>query len=280
MNGTDMAFRRKTGHTRCRGSPHRLGAAAMVDVAFPVPRPWQRERLTGRAAALLLIVLIHLALVLALLFARSAHQLSEPPPTVVRMIELPAPAPAAAPKAKAAPSRVASPNLIKAPKPIIEVPPQPDAKPTLFKTEMFEAIDISKLPSHKGAAVADGSAGNGTGSADGLGPGIGNGPHGEALYAAQWYREPTDAEINPYLPRHLPPVATADIICRTIERFGVEDCQEMGESPPGTGLSRAIRQAGWQFKVKPVRLGQKFEVGTWVRIHYTITTTPREAQGG
>jgi hypothetical protein len=251
----------------------------MSDVAFPAPRRWQRERLTGRAAALLLIVLIHLALVLALLFARSARQLTEPPPTVVRLIELPAHA-AAAPKAKATPKHVASPDMIKAPKPVVEVPPQPDAKPPLFKTEMFEAIDIAKLPSRKGEQVAEGSGGVGTGSADGLGPGIGSGPHGEALYAAAWYREPSDAEINPYLPRHLPPVATADIICRTIERFGVEDCQEVGESPPGTGLSRAIRQAGWQFKVKPVRLGQKFEVGTWVRIHYTITTTPREAQGG
>ncbi len=251
----------------------------MVDVAFPMPRPWPRERLTGRAAALLLIVLIHLALVLALLFARSARQAVEPPPTVVRLIALPAPA-APKPRAKATPRRAASPNLIKAPKPIVDVPPQRDAKAALFKTEMFDAIDISKLPSHKGVAVADGSAGSGTGDADGLGPGIGSGPHGEALYAAAWYREPRDAEIQPYLPHHLPPVATADIMCRTIAGFGVEDCQEIGETPSGTGLSRAIRQAGWQFKVKPVRLGQKFEVGTWVRIRYTITTTPREAQGG
>lgn len=246
--------------------------------ALPLPRAWRRERLGGRAVALLLIVAIHIVMLLALLFARSVSRPVEPPPTIVRLIPLPPPA--AAPKPKATPKHVSRPNAVVAPTPIVKVPPQPDAKPALFKTEMFDAVDITKLPSHKSEEVAEGSGGAGAGETNGYGPGVGKGPHGEALYAAEWYREPTDAEINPYLPKHLPPVAVADIMCRTIERFGVEDCQEIDESPPGTGLSRAIRQAGWQFKVKPVRLGQKFEVGTWVRIRYTITTTPREAPAG
>ena len=247
----------------------------MVAVAFPSVAARWRERLGPRAVILILIALVHLVLLLLVLFAKREGPPREPPPTVVRLIPLPKPA--AAPKPKATPKVVTHPNAVKAPKPIVDVPKQPNPPPALFKTELTEAIDITKLPSHKDAQVADSAgtgtatAGTGTAADDGYGPTVGTGPHGEKLFAAEWYREPTHAEIAPYLPKHLPDVSEADIICRTIERFGVEDCQEYGEQPPGTGLSRAIRQAGWQFKVKPIRLGQKFEVGTWVRIHFVIT---------
>lgn len=242
----------------------------------------QREPLTARAIMLILIVLVHVGLLLALLLARTVQKPSGLLTTVVRMIPLPKPEPA--PKPKAIPKVVTHANVIKVPVPIVKVPTIKETPAPLFKTEMMEAVDIAKLPSHKSDATAsaegNGGAGSGPGTDSGYGAQVGTGPHGEQLFAAAWYREPTQAEIQPYLPkRHLPDVATADIMCRTIEHFGVEDCQELGEDPIGTGLSRAIRQAGWQFKVKPVRLGQKFEVGTWVRIRYTITTTPRDAGG-
>ncbi len=253
----------------------------MVAAALSLPPERRREPLRARVVLLILIVLIHLGLLIALLTARSARRPVEPPPTVVRLITLSKPA--AAPKPKATPKAVSHPQVTKAPIPIVKVPPQPDAKSQPFRTEMFDAVDIAKLPSHKGelsAAAAEGSGATGTGTdADRYGEPVGSGPHGEKLYDAEWYRRPTDVEINPYLPKHLPEVAAADIMCRTIDHWGVEDCQELGESPLGTGLSRAIRQAGWQFKVKPVRLGQKFEVGTWVRIHYTITTREAAAAG-
>lgn len=249
----------------------------MVAAAPPLPR-WRRERLGGRAVALIVVALLHVALLLVLLFAaRTARKPIEPPPTVMRMIPLAKPA--AAPAPKSTPKVVARPSATKVPKPIVVLPPRKDAPAALFKTEMFDAVDISKLPSHKSEQTASAESGSGSadssgaGSEKGYGLAVGTGPHGEQLYAAEWYREPTNAEIAPYLPKHLPDVASADIMCRTIERFGVEDCQELGETPTGTGLSRAIRQAGWQFKVKPVSLGTKFEVGTWVRIRYTITMT-------
>ena len=259
----------------------------MVAVAYPpTATPW-RERLGPRAIILIVILLIHIVLLLLVLFARREAPPREPPPTVVRLIALPKSAPPAA--AKPTPKPVTRPHkeAVKAPVPIVKVPPQKDTPPALFKTEMMEAVDIAKLPSHHDAQVAD-NAGTGTtvgppaaasGEGD-YGPSVGNGPHGEKVFAAEWYREPTHAEIAPYLPKHLPDVSTADIMCRTIERYGVEDCLEAGEQPPGTGLSRAIRQAGWQFKVKPVRLGQKFQVGTWVRIRFTITAVPRGDDGG
>ncbi len=259
----------------------------MATLALPRPPAWWRER-RPRTIALIVVALVHILLLLALLFAaRVAPPGGERPATVVRMIALPRSAPPAKPKAVAKPVTKPHVDAIKAPKPIVKVPTVREAPAPLFKTEMFEAVDISKLPSHHDAQVAD-TAGTGTtvgppaaasGEGD-YGPVVGNGPHGEKLYAAEWYREPTHAEIAPYLPHHLPDVSTADIICRTIDHFGVEDCQEFGESPGGTGLSRAIRQAGWQFKVKPVRLGQKFEVGTWVRIHFTITTVGHGEEAG
>ncbi len=261
----------------------------MATVVLPRPPAWWRER-RPRTIALIVVALVHILLLLALLFAaRVAPPPGERPATVVRLIALPRSAPPKAAKQKAV-AKPKTPPHVDAPKvpvPIVKLPPTDKPAAPLFKTEMFDAIDISKLPSHHDAQVAD-NAGTGTtvgppaaasGEGD-YGPVVGNGPHGEKLFAAEWYREPTHAEIAPYLPKHLPDVSTADIICKTIDHFGVEDCQEFGENPVGTGLSRAIRQAGWQFKVKPVRLGSKFEVGTWVRIHFTITAVPREDAGG
>lgn len=239
---------------------------------------WRRDRLTGRAIALLLVALCHVVLLLLVLFARAPRKPVEAAATVVRLIPLPPP-PAAAPTPK--PRVIRHPNVSRVPKPIVVVPPRKDAPAALFKTELMEAVDITKLPSHRSeqTAAVEGTGGTGTATgpgaaSDGYGAQVGTGPRGEALYAAEWYREPTAAEVRPYLPKHLPDLASADIMCRTIAHFGVEDCLELGEMPRGTGLARAIRQAGWQFKVKPIRLGKTFEVGTWVRIRYTITTTP------
>ena len=243
----------------------------------------RREPLTARAIMLIVIVLIHIGLLLALLFAKTAVKLLPPVATVVRMIPLPKPE--AAPKPKATPKVVTRTDVIKVPIPIVKVPAVKETPAPLFKTEMMEAVDITKLPSHKSETTAsvegNGGTGAGPGTDSGYGAVVGTGPHGEQLYAAAWYREPTQAEIQPYLPKkNLPDVADAYVMCRTIANFGVEDCQELGEDPVGTGLSRAIRQAGWQFKVKPIRHGKTFEVGTWVRIRYTITRLPRSDESG
>src|SRR5690606_10808436 len=101
----------------------------------------------------------------------------------------------------------------------------------------------------------------------------GKGPGGEPLYAAEWYVRPTKAQLSTYIGDRARTSGWGLIACRTIANYRVEDCQELGEAPRGSGLAGAVRQAAWQFKVRPPRVGGKDMVGEWVsiRIDYTIT---------
>jgi protein TonB len=147
------------------------------------------------------------------------------------------------------------PKIILPVKPTIAPPPEPPTKPKpwveMSKDEMA-ASDISKLP-------AAGSGGGGDSEV------VGRGPNGEALYAAEWAREPTDAELAGYLPRNAPE-GYGLIACKTIAGDRVEDCIELEQSPLGSHLASAVRQAAWQFRVRPPRKGGRALVGSWVRI--------------
>lgn len=139
----------------------------------------------------------------------------------------------------------------------------------------FDAMDLSKIPSG-----SDG-AGGGQGSGDSkpvYGPG--QGPGGAQLYPVAWYREPYDAELSPYVAKakSVPPGATADIACVMIEHYHVENCQTISESPRGTGLASALRQAAWQFLVRPPRINGQPQLGVWVRIHFSFGTRPAKSE--
>jgi protein TonB len=129
----------------------------------------------------------------------------------------------------------------------------------LSKAEMA-AGDISKL----GSAANAGAAGPPTVGATSAG--AGEGPGGVTLYQAEWVVEPSDAQLRPYLPREVGRGSWALIACQTIERNRVENCAQLGEEPRGSGLSRAMRLAAWQFQVRPPRVNGKPMVGAWVRI--------------
>lgn len=105
---------------------------------------------------------------------------------------------------------------------------------------------------------------------------VGTAPNGEPLYAARWYRKPTDSELAGYLSTANGP-GSALIACRTVPDYYVEDCVLEGESPPGSMMGRAVLAAAWQFRVRPARVGGRELVGSWVRIRidYTVRQGPR-----
>jgi protein TonB len=144
------------------------------------------------------------------------------------------------------------PPIVLPAKPTIAAP-QPDKSPSFIEMSHDElaAADISNLP----------KAGDGEGDSEV----VGHGPNGEVLYAAEWAREPTDAELGGYLPRNAPD-GWGLIACKTIPNDRVEDCIELGQDPPGSHLASAVRQAAWQFRVRPPRKNGRELVGSWVQI--------------
>lgn len=180
-------------------------------------------------------------------------------------------------KAAPAPAQIV-PQDLKRPPPPIPVP-TPSAMPPLDlsrKTaDPVASFDLGKLPKSAGGG---GSPGSGQASAAAYGPG--EGPGGAKLYNAEWYREPSDAEIGGYMPRGNIQPEWAMIACRTIERYHVENCQELGESPRGSGLARAMRQAAWQFLVRPPRIDGKPVIGAWVRIRFDFKARSRDESSG
>ena len=105
---------------------------------------------------------------------------------------------------------------------------------------------------------------------------VGTAPNGEPLYAARWYKEPTDQELSGYLSTANGP-GVALIACRTVPDYYVDDCVLESESPPGSMMGRAVLAAAWQFRVRPARVGGREQVGSWVRIRitYSVTKTRR-----
>ncbi|MDZ3830547.1 MAG: hypothetical protein U0S50_01860 [Sphingopyxis sp.] len=94
---------------------------------------------------------------------------------------------------------------------------------------------------------------------------VGTAPNGEPLYAAVWYREPSDNELRGYLSTANGP-GWGLIACRTAPDYRVEDCVALDEYPQGSQINRAVLAASWQFRVRPPRRGGRLLVGSWVRI--------------
>lgn len=176
--------------------------------------------------------------------------------------------------AKSAERRQASKRAAAKPKQVTVALPRPvptpvPTKPAFIKLSRaeFAASDIANLGKH--------SAADSGGDSGGTAMGPGEGPGGARLYNAQWHREPTNAELGGYLQGNAPPGSWALIACQTVERYHVDNCQQLDESPRGSGLARAMRQAAWQFLVRPPRLNGKPIPGAWVRIRIDFTRSAR-----
>lgn len=144
-----------------------------------------------------------------------------------------------------------TPPIVLPVKPTITPPPKSKKSFIEMSKDEMAAIDISKLPVSGGGSGGDSEQ-------------VGRGPNGEILYNAEWAREPTDAELDGYLPRNSPE-GFGLVACKTIANDRVEDCVELDQTP-GSRLAAAVRQAAWQFRVRPPRKGGHALIGSWVRI--------------
>lgn len=159
------------------------------------------------------------------------------------------------------------------PPPVTVPPPPPVLFPEMIilNSRDFAAADIGTIK--RSPNTGGGTEGAAESADSGMGNAVGKGPDGQPMYNAQWYREPTRAEMATYMPkRRVGGDAWGLIVCKTVERYRVEDCHELGEAP-GSGISGAMRQAAWQFLIRPPRKGGQPMIGAWVRIRFDITET-------
>ena len=232
--------------------------------AYRLSSPYERPSLQRRLSGLALALGVNLGLVFLLLwlgwFPPEPKKVSQA--LVVDFLpESHSAAQRAARRSRSQPARKPPPVVLPAKPTIAVAPPPPPQSKTLpfipMSSEEMAAGDIGKL-----AKADSGSAGDSEV--------VGRGPHGEVLYNAEWARRPTPTELGGYLPKN------ADdgfglVACKTIAGDRVEDCVELDQTP-GSRLASAVRQAAWQFRVRPPRRNGIPLVGSWVRIRieYTI----------
>jgi protein TonB len=227
--------------------------------AYRLPSPFDRAPFRRRATSFALAAAINLALLLLLIGLGVVEAPKKPGSNTLTVDLVPASRSSSAQQQEKAAVKPQTRSTSRKPPPIV-IPSKPTiAEPSPSKTPWIEmskeelaASDISKLPK-----AGDGGAGDSEV--------VGHGPNGETFYRADWARRPTNAEIDGYLPKNAPDGAGV-IACKTIPDNRVDDCMEIGSDPPGSHLASAVRQAAWQFRVRPPRKNGIPQVGAWVRI--------------
>ncbi|WP_448662650.1 hypothetical protein ACG3SL_18645 [Sphingomonas sp. CJ20] len=254
---------------------------------------WLRTVLGRRGAAFVLALIVELLLALLLLFFLSPKLTGTDKGKTPAIFGFDVSGEKAADKAEAAKAKPKPKSDAKAEvKPVTPPPPPPETPPppppvstpnsTLPFIRMtrrdYAASDIAKAPASAPSSSdssADVAEAGGGGSMPGDSEQVGTAPNGEPLYAAEWYRRPTDAQLSPYLSPRARGPGWGLIACRTIARYQVTDCQELGEGPRGSGYAGSVRQAAFQFLVRPPRKGGKPMIGSWVSIRIDYTQRPK-----
>jgi len=157
------------------------------------------------------------------------------------------------------------------------VPPQPPAAIIPVSPQEMRSFDISNLPKRPNAPAGP-VVGPAYTPAFGDSKRVGTAPNGQPMYAAAWYREPTDQELRGYLSTAEGP-AWGLITCKTVADYRVEDCVGLDEYPEGSHMLRAVLAAAWQFRVRPPRVGGVTQVGDWVRIRIEYEVRPASQYG-
>ena len=231
--------------------------------AYRLSSPYERPPLQRRLSGIALALAVNLGLLFLLLwlgrFTPDEKKFSRA--LVVDFLpESHSVAETAPHRSAARPTRKPPPVALPTRPTITVPPPAPTPAPPTFiemgKDDMA-AGDIGTLAKGNSGSAGDSDV-------------VGRGPHGEVLYRAEWARHPTSAELGGYLPRN------ADdgfglVACKTIAGDRVEDCVELDQTP-GSHLASAVRQAAWQFRVRPPRRNGVPLVGSWVsiRIEYSF----------
>ena len=227
---------------------------------YRLPSPYDRAPLRRRLSSFALALAINIGLLLLLLELGVVTLPMKPRSTSMTVDLLPESRSASADQTvKNAVQRRSStkpvpkpPPIVLPSKPTIAPPPKPTKAPWIeMSSQEFAAADISKIPATGAGGAGDSEV-------------VGRGPNGEARYAAEWAREPSDAEINGYWPRNV--TGWGLVACKTMADNRVESCVELDQSPRGSHLASAVRQAAWQFRVRPPRKGGQPLIGAWVRI--------------
>ncbi|WP_411341835.1 hypothetical protein V6U71_08525 [Sphingopyxis sp. J-6] len=257
----------------------------------PVPNPYYVEPLgigAGRRALSLSLAVMIPALLLLLLLTFGAVTLPMEKQASVSVVSLEASEIAeqssepASPKQEQSEKPASSPQPTPAAAPSMPLPPPPVAAPEAPPSAPAPAQpQPPQTKSTIGVRMRDGPVGppnTGGSSAYRDSERVGTAPNGEALYAAAWYREPSDGELRGYLSTASGP-GWGLIACRTAPDYRVEDCVGLDEYPNGSQITRAVLAAAWQFRVRPPRVGGQSMVGAWVRIRIDYGVGRRSGGG-
>jgi len=227
--------------------------------AYRLSSPYARAPLKRRVTSFALALAINIGLLLLLIQLGVVTLPTRPPSSTLTVDLMPESRSASAeqtatqqPHARANAPTPKPPPIVLPVKPTIAPPSTSKDQPWIeMSKDELAAADISKLPAAGAGGAGDSEV-------------VGRGPNGDPLYAAQWAREPTNAEISGYWPRNV--TGWGLVACKTMPNNRVDDCVELDQSPRGSRLASAVRQAAWQFRVKPPRKGGRELIGAWVRI--------------
>ena len=226
-------------------------------LAYQLPPPRDPTQLRRRASGLGLALGVNLLLLLVLLgLGKLTPGVQKPSSALI--VDLVRNSERAAAPARTETERKTTPPTQS--KPLPKPPPIVlPAKPTIAAPKSLPWVEMSKDE----LAAAD--IANLPKSSPGDSEEVGRAPNGDVLYAAEWAREPTDAELGGYLPANSPD-GYGLVACKTMPENRVDDCVELENYPAGSHLARAVRLAAWQFRVRPPRKNGRTLVGSWVRI--------------